>query len=123
MKVAFLGLGIMGSRMAANLVKKGHEVKVWNRTASRAAPLEKAGARIARTPSDAVEGTEAVCLCLANPDAVTQTFLDGSLRSLSKHALVIDFSTGTPLFAQKIAASVGAFGARFIEAPMTGSKN
>ena len=56
MRVAFLGLGIMGSRMAANLVRKGHEVVVWNRTPERAQPLAEKGARAASSPRDAVTG-------------------------------------------------------------------
>jgi 3-hydroxyisobutyrate dehydrogenase len=57
MRVAFLGLGIMGQGMAANLVKAGHEVSVWNRT-----PKDIPGATTAPTPAEAVKGKEAVCV-------------------------------------------------------------
>ena len=65
MKIAYLGLGIMGRPMAANLVKAGHEVTVWNRT-----PKSVTGARTAATPAQAAENAEVVWICVADTDAV-----------------------------------------------------
>ena len=66
MRVAFLGLGIMGRPMASNLVKAGHEVTVWNRTAGK----EVEGARSATSPADAARGAEVVWMCVSDTKAV-----------------------------------------------------
>ena len=66
MRVAFLGLGIMGRPMAANLVKAGHEVSVWSRTAGK----EVEGARSATSPADAARGAEVVWMCVSDTQAV-----------------------------------------------------
>ena len=68
MRIAFLGLGIMGRPMAANLVKAGHEVTVWNRTPGKRVE----GARLAASPRAAAEGAEVVWLCVSNTAAVEQ---------------------------------------------------
>ena len=66
MRVAFLGLGIMGRPMASNLVKAGHEVTVWNRTAGK----DVEGARSATSPADAARGAEVIWLCVSDTKAV-----------------------------------------------------
>src|SRR5687768_1766981 len=125
MRVSFLGLGLMGSRMAANLVKKGHAVTVWNRTASRAKPLADAGAKIAATPAEAARGAEAVAMCLADPPAVEGAVFgkDGVLETLGANTVVVDFSTVSPSLAKRLDEAVRKQGGRFVEAPVTGSKN
>lgn len=125
MDVAFLGLGIMGSRMAANLVKKGHAVTVWNRTAAKAEALRKQGVPVAVRPGDAVAGKKAVVMCLSAPAVVEETFFGehGVLSRLEAGAIVIDCSTGSPQLAERLDAACRARGARFIESPVTGSKN
>ena len=70
MRVAFLGLGIMGRPMAANLVKAGHEVTVWNRT-----PKTVDGARVAATPAEAAQGAEIVWMCVSDTKAVEAVLL------------------------------------------------
>src|SRR5690606_30711951 len=69
-RIAFLGLGLMGRPMAANLVKAGHELTVWNRSPGKAGDLPAAGAREARTPLEAVAGAEAVFTMLSDGKAV-----------------------------------------------------
>ena len=81
MRVAFLGLGIMGRPMAANLVKAGHEVATWNRSSGKEVP----GARAAATPRDAAEGAEVVWICVSDTAAVEQVLfsengVEGALR-------------------------------------------
>src|SRR5258708_645260 len=80
MRVAFLGLGIMGRPMAANLVKAGHEVTVWNRTPGKEVP----GAKAAATPAEAVKGKEAVWICVSDTMAVQQVLFGqhGASQSL-----------------------------------------
>lgn len=120
MRVAFLGLGIMGHAMATNLVKAGHEVTVWNRTPGKLVE----GAGIAPTPAAAAQGAEVVWLCVADTDAVeTMVFgSDGVEQSLAEGMIVADSSTISPAATMKFAARVAAKGAVWVDAPMTGSK-
>lgn len=120
MKVAFLGLGIMGAPMAANLVKAGHDVTVWNRSAGK----NVTGARTAPTPSVAVQGAEAVWVCVSDTAAVEQVLFgkDGAANALKTAAIVVDSSTISPAGSTRFAEQVRAKGADFIDAPITGSK-
>ena len=119
MRVAFLGLGIMGSRMAANLVKAGHEVSVWNRTPK---PLE--GARLAATPGEAARGAEVVWLCVADTAAVEQVLFGtgGVEPELGSGMIVVDSSTVSPAATVRFAERVRATGADYADAPAIGSK-
>ena len=119
MKIAYLGLGIMGRPMAANLVKAGHDVTVWNRTPK---PLE--GARVAATPAEAAKEAEVVWLCVADTKAVETVLFgkDGVVDALRPGMTVIDSSTIAPSATRDFAARVRAKGAEFIDAPVTGSK-
>jgi 3-hydroxyisobutyrate dehydrogenase-like beta-hydroxyacid dehydrogenase len=123
-KVAFLGLGIMGSRMARNLARKGFDVTVWNRTASRAEALAKDGARVAASPSAAAHGADAVCVCVADPRALREVALgaQGFLAACPKGTLVIDFSTVSPTLSRELHARAEERGCEHLEAPVTGSK-
>lgn len=119
MRTAFLGLGIMGQPMAANLVKAGHEVAVWNRT-----PKSVDGARQASTPADAASGAEVVWMCLADTQVVEQVLFgeNGVQDSLREGMIVVDSSTISPAKTVEFAARVRAKGAEYVDAPMTGSK-
>lgn len=125
MEIGFLGLGIMGSRMAANLVKHGHAVTVWNRTAAKAEALRSQGVPVAVHPAGAATGKDAIVMCLSAPPAVEAAFFGehGALSQLERGAIVIDCSTGSPQLAERIDAACRARGARFVESPVTGSKN
>ncbi|MDE2279914.1 MAG: NAD(P)-binding domain-containing protein, partial [Xanthomonadaceae bacterium] len=78
MKVGFLGLGAMGAAMATNLLKAGHDVTVWNRSAAAVQPLAALGAAVASTPAAAAHG-DAVLSMLANDEAVRGVILDGGV--------------------------------------------
>ena len=119
MRVAFLGLGIMGHNMAANLVKAGNEVTVWNRT-----PRDVEGARTAASPAEAADGAEVVWMCVSDTDAVEQVLFgpNGVENSLSEGMIVVDSSTISPSATRKFAERVNARGAHYVDAPMTGSK-
>ena len=119
MRVAFLGLGIMGHSMAANLVKAGHEVTVWNRT-----PKDLEGARTAATPAEAANGAEVVWMCVSDTNAVEQVLFgpQGVENSLSEGMIVVDSSTISPSATRKFADRVKARGAQYVDAPVTGSK-
>src|SRR5581483_11660305 len=103
MKIAFLGLGIMGRPMAANLVKAGNEVKVWNRT-----PKDVPGATTAKTPADAAEGADVVWMCVADTAAVERVLFapDGVESKLRKGVIVVDSSTISPVETVKFADRV-----------------
>src|SRR5579864_7109643 len=120
MRVAFLGLGIMGQAMATNLVKAGHEVTVWNRTPGKLVE----GAGIAPTPAAAAQGAEVVWLCVSDTEAVETTMFgaDGVESSLTEGTIVADSSTISPAATVKFAERVAAKGAVWVDAPMTGSK-
>ena len=120
MRVAFLGLGIMGGSMAANLVKAGHEVRAWNRTPGRSL----AGATLASTPAEAAAGAEVVWMCVSDTAAVEQLLFgeQGVEQALSEGMVVADSSTIAPGATREFAARVRARGADYVDAPITGSK-
>ncbi len=120
MKVAFLGLGIMGRAMASNLVKAGHEVSVWNRSAGK----DVEGARTATSPADAARGVEVVWMCVSDTQAVEACLFgpQGVEESLTEGMTIADSSTISPSATRKFAERLQARGARYVDAPMTGSK-
>lgn len=122
MRVAFLGLGIMGRSMAANLVKAGHEVAVWNRTAAAENGVE--GARRAASPADAVQGAEVVWMCVSDTKAVESVLFvpEGAAHALAADAIIADSSTISPSATCRFAERLKARGIDYVDAPMTGSK-
>ena len=120
MRIAFLGLGIMGKPMAQNLVKAGHEVKVWNRSPGKVV----GGAQGAATPKEAAKDAELVWLCVSDTKAVEQVLFgrDGAIESLKPGTIVVDSSTILPAASLKFAERVRQKGGDFVDAPVTGSK-
>ena len=123
MKIAFIGLGIMGSRMAANLLRTGHELIVWNRSPGKAQSLVKSGAGLASTPAEAARHAEIAFTMLADPDAVAALALgpDGFLDALPRGALWVDCSTVTPISSRRMAAEATRRTVSFLDAPVVGS--
>jgi 3-hydroxyisobutyrate dehydrogenase-like beta-hydroxyacid dehydrogenase len=119
MRVAFLGLGIMGRPMASNLVKAGHEVSVWSRSGK-----DVEGARRATSPADAARGVEVVWMCVSDTSAVERVLFgpQGVEESLADGMTIVDSSTISPSATRQFAERVGARGVRYVDAPMTGSK-
>jgi 3-hydroxyisobutyrate dehydrogenase-like beta-hydroxyacid dehydrogenase len=122
MKVAVLGLGKMGMGIAANLLKAGHEVIVWNRSAERAKPLIALGATSAATPRQAASAREAVITMLADDAALHSVAFgaDGFIAGLKQHALHISMSTIATATADKFKQEHAAQRQRFISAPVFG---
>ncbi|HEX8926525.1 MAG TPA: NAD(P)-dependent oxidoreductase [Terriglobales bacterium] len=120
MKVAFLGLGIMGRSMAANLVKAGHEVTVWNRTPGKT--VERA--RVASTPAEAARGCQAIWICVSDTKAVEEVLFGqhGVADVLQPGTVVADSSTILPEATEEFGKRVEKTGAHFLDAPVTGSK-
>src|SRR5437763_3545573 len=123
MKIGFIGLGIMGSRMAANLQKHGDALVVFNRTGAKAKPLLDKGASFAESPAKLAEQVDVLFTMLAHPDAVEQAALGGNgfLNHLRSNALWVDCSSVNPSFSQKMAAETASRRLRFVDAPVTGS--
>jgi len=121
MRVAFLGLGIMGSRMAANLGRAGFDLVVWNRTRERA---EASGLPVADTPAAAAAGADVVITMVVDaPDVEAVLFgPDGAAEGMREGTLAIDMSTIPPSASQAIAGRLRERGVRFLDAPVTGSK-
>jgi 3-hydroxyisobutyrate dehydrogenase-like beta-hydroxyacid dehydrogenase len=117
-KVAWLGLGIMGSLQAAHLAKAGHELTVWNRTRSKADDwAAEHGATVAATPAAAAEGAEVLFTMLVDGPQVAAT-LDGVG---GEGLLAVDMSTIGASAAREIGARAAERGVRFMDAPVTGS--
>ena len=124
-KVAFLGLGIMGSRMAANLCRAGFEVHAWNRTRARAEELAaEHGAVVADTPAEAAASTGiAITMVVDSPEVEAVLFgPDGAAEGLGEGGLAIDMSTIAPSASRAIADRLGESGVALLDAPVTGSK-
>ncbi|HET6390623.1 NAD(P)-dependent oxidoreductase [Hyphomicrobium sp.] len=121
MQVGFIGLGHMGSGIAANLIKAGHDVTVYNRTRSKAEALASQGAKIAETPGDACGG-DAVFTMLADDNAVSDTVYGdgGILASLKKGAAHISSSTISVDLSRRLAQDHGKAGQRYVAAPVFG---
>lgn len=110
----------MGRPMAANLVKAGHEVNVWNRTPGKDVP----GAKTCATPAEAAKGREVVWMCVSDTKAVEQVLFGpgGAAQALEKGAIVADSSTISPSASVKFADKIRQSGGDFLDAPVTGSK-
>ena len=124
MKIGFIGLGIMGTRMAANLQKHGHSLVVFNRTREKAEPLVAEGATWADSPAALALQAEVIFTMLAHPDAVEEAALgeDGFLRYPQPGQMWLDCSTVNPSFSRKMAVEAKARGVGFLGTPVTGSK-
>src|SRR5438128_11402583 len=123
MKIGFIGLGIMGSRMAANLQKHGYSLVVFNRTPDKAEPLLDRGATLADLPPKLADQVDVLFTMLAHPDAVEQAALgaNGFLSHLKPNTIWIDCSSVNPSFSKRMATAAAAGQIRFIDAPVTGS--
>jgi 3-hydroxyisobutyrate dehydrogenase-like beta-hydroxyacid dehydrogenase len=124
MKIGFIGTGIMGSRMAHNLLKNNYSLIVHNRTKDKAGSLLKEGAEWSDSPYDLGSKTDIVFTMLSTPDAVYDVAQGekGFLLSLKKGALWVDFSTVNPAFSKNMAEKAGLHDIRFIDAPVAGTK-
>lgn len=121
-KLAFLGLGLMGTPMATRLLEAGHDVTVWNRTGAKTLPLVDRGAWAADTPAAAVAGADAVFTMLANPQALDQVLSgdDGLLGALRPGQWLIDMSTVGPLVIGSVARRMPS-NVPLVDAPVRGS--
>ncbi|ELR13318.1 phosphogluconate dehydrogenase (decarboxylating), NAD binding domain containing protein [Acanthamoeba castellanii str. Neff] len=122
LRVAFLGVGAMGYPMAEHLLKKGHQVWVWNRTKDKALPLQEAGAVVVDRVEEAVAAADVVVAMLFDAGAVQATILDsGPVREALRGRTLVNCATVAPADNQRFQRDVLALGASFVEAPVLGA--
>jgi 3-hydroxyisobutyrate dehydrogenase-like beta-hydroxyacid dehydrogenase len=122
--VGFVGLGIMGSRMAASLARAGYPVAVYNRTREKAeAWVTEHGGRVAATPRDAADGAVAVITMVVDGAQVEEVLLgeEGAVHGAAPGTLFIDCSTIAPTDARRVGAALAERGMAFVDAPVSGS--
>ena len=121
-KLAFLGLGLMGTPMATRLLEAGHDLTVWNRTAEKTRPLTDDGATAASTPMDAIAGVDAVITMLTNAEALEAVVFgdNGLAAAMAPDQLLIDMSTVGPDAVRSVASRLPE-GVAMVDAPVRGS--
>ncbi len=123
MKIGFIGLGLMGIRMANNLLDKKYDLIVYNRTKEKAESLVKKGAKLAETPAEVGQDADIVVTMLANPEAVSKIAFgeNGFLYQLEQKSIWIDCSTVNPSTTLESAEKANGMNIRFIDAPVAGT--
>lgn len=120
--IGFIGLGIMGGAMAANILRAGYDLTVWNRTPGRITPLAEAGAAVAAGPADLAARSDVIITCVSDTPDVEAVILgpDGVLQGVRPGSLVIDCSTISPEATRAIAARLRQKGVHLLDAPVSG---
>jgi len=120
--VGLIGLGLMGHPMGANLLKAGHELTVWNRTASRGDDLVALGAKRAATPRELAAASEVVITIVSDPLALESVLWgeSGVFAGLRRGSVIIESSTVNPGLEKRAASAAASLGSEFLEAPVTG---
>ena len=123
-KYGFLGLGIRGQVMAANLLKAGFSVTAWNRTADKCESLIRNGAAHGETPAEVIAGSDITLAMVSDPAAAKELCFgkDGVLEGIAPGKGYIDVSTVDPKTSAEIGMAINQKGGRFLEAPVSGSK-
>lgn len=125
MKLAFLGLGVMGYPMAGHLAKGGHAVTVFNRTATKATQwVAHHGGAAAATPKEAAQGADMVLMCVGNDDDVRSVVYgeNGALAGMKQGAILVDHTTASAVLARELAQACAKVGVGFLDAPVSGGQ-
>ena len=125
MKLAFLGMGVMGAPMAGHLKAKGYDVTVYNRTAAKAeAWAARHGGAMAATPTEAAEGAEIVFACVGNDDDVRSVVYGetGAFAAMSAGSVFVDHTTASAALARELDAEAEQRGLSFVDAPVSGGQ-
>lgn len=125
MRVAFLGLGVMGFPMAGHLAKAGHDVTVYNRSAAKAqAWVSEFGGKSAATPREAAEGAQIVFCCVGNDDDLRSVVLgdDGAFAGMASGTIFVDHTTASAQVARELFAIAREKGLGFVDAPVSGGQ-
>lgn len=122
MRVGFIGLGIMGRSMAANLLEAGFRVTVWNRTRERATALAEAGAVVAESPAELAAASSIIFICVSDTPDVEAVVLgpEGIVHGARPGSLVVDMSTISPRATREMAARLAQVGVAMLDAPVSG---
>ena len=122
MNIGFIGLGVMGSSMAGNLIAAGHALTLFTRTKSKAEPLLDRGARWEDTPAAVTAASEVVITIVGYPQDVEEIYFgsEGVLSAVAAGTLLIDMTTSSPVLAEQIAAAASDRGALALDAPVSG---
>lgn len=123
-KIGFIGLGVMGLAMASNLLRKGFEVSVYNRTPGKADALLELGSAVLDSPAAVASTADIVITMISNDAAIREVYWGekGIFAGARSGSILIDSSTISPALARELAAAAEASGAVFLDAPVTGSK-
>uniref|UniRef100_A0A493TQT0 Cytokine-like nuclear factor N-PAC n=1 Tax=Anas platyrhynchos platyrhynchos TaxID=8840 RepID=A0A493TQT0_ANAPP len=123
-RIGFLGLGLMGSGIVSNLLKMGHTVTVWNRTAEKCDLFIQEGARLGRTPAEVVSTCDITFACVSDPKAAKDLVLgpSGVLQGIRPGKCYVDMSTVDADTVTELAQVIVSRGGRFLEAPVSGNQ-
>ncbi|XP_060758118.1 cytokine-like nuclear factor N-PAC isoform X4 [Neoarius graeffei] len=123
-RIGFLGLGLMGSGIVSNLLKMGHVVTVWNRTAEKCDLFIQEGARLGRTPAEVVSMCDITFSCVSDPKAARDLVLgpSGVLQGIRPGKCYVEMSTVDPETITELSQVITSRGGRFLEAPVSGSQ-
>jgi 2-hydroxy-3-oxopropionate reductase len=120
--VGFVGLGIMGTSMARNLIEDGHELVIHNRTRAKAEKLAKLGAEVATSPREVAGRSDVIITMLPGPPEVEEVLAgeNGLLEGVRDGSLIVDMSTSSPLLAQELSRTANTRGVGMLDAPVSG---
>jgi 3-hydroxyisobutyrate dehydrogenase-like beta-hydroxyacid dehydrogenase len=123
-KVGFLGLGIMGSPMAANILRAGYPLMVYNRTPDKSQAFAQQGAGVASNPRHLAQATEVVVAMVTGPEALQDLLWgpEGAASALNEKKVFINMSSVSPHFTRDLAEKLAPTGVTFIDAPVSGTK-
>jgi 3-hydroxyisobutyrate dehydrogenase-like beta-hydroxyacid dehydrogenase len=123
-KVGFMGLGIMGHAMAANIMKAGYPLTVYNRTAEKAEPLVRQGAGLASHPRGLAQAADVIIAMVTGPEAIYGLLWgpEGAAEAFAPGKVFINMSSVAPSFTRELAKQLGPTGVTFIDAPVSGTK-
>jgi 3-hydroxyisobutyrate dehydrogenase-like beta-hydroxyacid dehydrogenase len=124
MRVGFMGLGIMGAAMSANLLEAGYELMVYNRTAERAEPLREKGAAVAGSPVELAGQCDVIIIMVTGPEAIEELLWGehGAAEALVPGKTVINMSSVSPSYTRFLDETISPSGAVFLDCPVSGSK-
>ncbi len=123
-KVGFMGLGIMGSAMAANILKAGYPLMVYNRTPAKAEPLAQLGAKVAATPKALAQDAAIIIAMVTGPEALYELLFgpEGAAAAFGPEQVFINMSSVSPSFTLELGKELAPTAIRFVDAPVSGTK-
>ena len=123
-KVGFMGLGIMGAPMAANILKAGYPLTVYNRTAAKAESLAKLGAKVAPTPKALAQESDRIIAMVTGPEALYELLFgpEGAAAAFGPEQVFINMSSVSPSFTLELGKQLAPTAIRFVDAPVSGTK-